>query len=108
MLESQRVTEWRVKRKHQPHNFYNYIIYFLGCLGNIFFPIDFDIPSGSLLPNSTFYSRFRLFDTEPVIPSLAFSGRHDNGEVEDYGFQYNTQRTITTNLFIPYKLRNKN
>jgi uncharacterized repeat protein (TIGR01451 family) len=42
----------------------------------------FDIPAGTSL--TTLYSRFRLFESQPPVPVLAYKGAYDNGEVEDY------------------------
>ena len=53
--------------------------------------ISFDVPAGTISGGNTdFYSRFRLFAEEPLIPTLAFSGATTNGEVEDYLFTMTT------------------
>ncbi|MFL5801497.1 MAG: SdrD B-like domain-containing protein [Roseiflexaceae bacterium] len=47
----------------------------------------FDIPVGTFGGGArTLYARFRLFDTQPLFPSLAYVGAAGPGEVEDYVF----------------------
>ena len=53
----------------------------------------FDIPADTFAgpgdpPDLTLYARFRLFESEPLFPSLAYSGAAGNGEVEDYAFHW--------------------
>ncbi|HMB22471.1 MAG: C25 family cysteine peptidase, partial [Chloroflexota bacterium] len=38
------------------------------------------------ISSSYVYARFRLFPSQPAVPSLAFSGEASSGEVEDYRF----------------------
>ncbi|MBU1693910.1 MAG: hypothetical protein KKC51_08085, partial [Verrucomicrobia bacterium] len=55
--------------------------------GNYDFAID--VPTNTISPTTTtvFYARFRLMDTQPIFPVLAFSGVSANGEVEDYRWE---------------------
>ncbi len=70
--------------------------------------LTFDIPAGANVDNNNqFYSRFRIFESAPLVPELAFTGFSISGEVEDYLINVIKSRKITTNLFIPPKLRNK-
>ncbi|HEX5692223.1 MAG TPA: SdrD B-like domain-containing protein, partial [Roseiflexaceae bacterium] len=47
----------------------------------------FDIPSGTFGNSARkLYARFRLLNTEPLFPSLAYVGAASAGEVEDYLF----------------------
>ncbi len=47
--------------------------------------IAFDIPSGMIaLGSRNVYSRFRLLPSQPIFPSLAYTGAATGGEVEDY------------------------
>lgn len=52
----------------------------------------FSIPTNSIyLTNSTpFYSRFRLFPSQPAYPALSYYGEAVNGEVEDYYWLFGT------------------
>lgn len=50
---------------------------------------NFAIPAGTSL-DQTYYSRFRLFDAEPDIPPVSFSGGALAGEVEDYGIDFSS------------------
>lgn len=51
-----------------------------------------DVPEGSLstISSTALYSRFRLFPSAPNFPSLAYRGSADNGEVEDYQWNFNS------------------
>lgn len=51
---------------------------------------SFAVPSSAVVPTNTtsLYARFRLFPSQPAFPALAYSGKADNGEVEDYFFQF--------------------
>ncbi len=55
-------------------------------------PISFNIPDGGL--SSPGYARFRFFPSQPPVPALAFKGITENGEVEDYWFQFNPPSSI--------------
>ena len=49
------------------------------------YTVTFDIPAGTISGGNTdFYSRFRLFESAPPVPVLAYTGAATNGEVEDY------------------------
>jgi uncharacterized repeat protein (TIGR01451 family) len=50
----------------------------------------FAVPSGTFLTTqaTSLFARFRLFPSEPLIPEAAYSGLANNGEVEDYRFQF--------------------
>lgn len=52
----------------------------------------FTIPTNSIsITNSTpYYSRFRLFPSQPAYPALAYYGEASNGEVEDYFWLFGT------------------
>ena len=52
----------------------------------------FSVPTNSIyLTNSTpYYSRFRLYPSQPAYPALAYSGEASNGEVEDYFWLFGT------------------
>jgi uncharacterized repeat protein (TIGR01451 family) len=54
--------------------------------GNGVYTNYFFVPDGaiSVTNNTTLYGRFRLFEEEPPFDKLAYYGRADNGEVEDY------------------------
>ena len=52
----------------------NYSLNLTGVFGN-----DADIE---------LYSRFRVFDTQPLLPGLAYFGSAGNGEVEDYALSW--------------------
>lgn len=48
---------------------------------------DFPITTPTTAITSPYvYARFRLFASQPAVPSLAFSGEASTGEVEDYRF----------------------
>ena len=47
--------------------------------------ISFDIPIGGTT-EAQLFARFRLFESAPLIPSVAYTGHAENGEVEDYKF----------------------
>ncbi|MEL6649292.1 MAG: GEVED domain-containing protein, partial [Bacteroidota bacterium] len=44
---------------------------------------NFSIPNGTTLAGE-YFSRFRLFETQPIIPLASSAGYAANGEVEDY------------------------
>jgi uncharacterized repeat protein (TIGR01451 family) len=46
----------------------------------------FTIPAGTIsaTTSTVLYARFRLFQNQPMIPQVAYSGKASNGEVEDY------------------------
>ncbi|MEL7531849.1 MAG: SdrD B-like domain-containing protein, partial [Bacteroidota bacterium] len=44
---------------------------------------NFDIPMNATLTGE-FFSRFRLFESQPIVPLASSSGYASNGEVEDY------------------------
>ncbi|MFK7923858.1 MAG: SdrD B-like domain-containing protein [Bacteroidia bacterium] len=44
---------------------------------------NFDIPNGTTLTGE-YFSRFRLFESEPIVPLASSAGYANNGEVEDY------------------------
>jgi len=49
--------------------------------------VTFDIPAGSIDGNGgDLYARFRLFEEQPAVPQLAYTGTAMNGEVEDHRF----------------------
>jgi len=52
------------------------------------YSIAFDIPTGtvSATTSTVLNARFRLFPARPSVPEIAYSGKADNGEVEDYRF----------------------
>ncbi|MFK7924180.1 MAG: SdrD B-like domain-containing protein [Bacteroidia bacterium] len=50
---------------------------------------DFSIPAGTSL-DQTYYSRFRIFEAEPDIPPVSFSGGATAGEIEDYGIDFSS------------------
>ncbi|MGD9872967.1 MAG: SdrD B-like domain-containing protein [Kiritimatiellia bacterium] len=52
----------------------------------------FNVPTNSIyITNSTpYYSRFRLFPSQPAYPALSYYGEADNGEVEDYYWLFGT------------------
>lgn len=54
--------------------------------------LSFTLPAGAILTtNATqLYTRFRLFPSEPAFTNLAYSGLANNGEVEDYRFDFGT------------------
>ncbi|MEL6845213.1 MAG: T9SS type A sorting domain-containing protein, partial [Bacteroidota bacterium] len=49
--------------------------------------INFSIPAGTSL-DQTYYSRFRLFGSEPVMAPMSFAGGAVGGEVEDYSLDF--------------------
>ncbi|MEL7531948.1 MAG: SdrD B-like domain-containing protein [Bacteroidota bacterium] len=49
----------------------------------------FDIPAGTSL-DQTYYSRIRLFEAEPIMPLIAFSGGALGGEIEDYSVDFSS------------------
>ena len=49
--------------------------------------VAFDVPAGTMLTGS-YYSRFRLFRSQPGVSELAFSGTVTGGEVEDYQIDF--------------------
>jgi uncharacterized repeat protein (TIGR01451 family) len=50
----------------------------------------FTIPTGGIVSTNvtTLYARFRLFDSLPSFPALAYFGSADAGEVEDYYWRF--------------------
>ncbi len=56
------------------------------------YAIPFAVPEGAILTSNAtqLYARFRLFPSEPLIPEVAYSGLANNGEVEDYRFDFGT------------------
>ncbi|WPD23018.1 MAG: SdrD B-like domain-containing protein [Candidatus Electrothrix scaldis] len=60
--------------------------------------ISFDIPTGGL--SSPGYARFRFFPEKPPLPSAAFKGIADNGEVEDYWFSLSPSGSIGHRLWL--------
>ncbi|MBA4386563.1 MAG: hypothetical protein C0404_01200 [Verrucomicrobia bacterium] len=51
---------------------------------------SFVVPSTAFSGTNTtyLYARFRLLPTQPAFPELAYSGKADNGEVEDYRWAF--------------------
>ncbi|MCI5210474.1 MAG: hypothetical protein D3910_17175, partial [Candidatus Electrothrix sp. ATG2] len=60
--------------------------------------LSFDIPTGGL--SSPGYARFRFFPEKPPVPSIAFKGIADNGEVEDYLFDLSPLSTIGDSILL--------
>lgn len=56
------------------------------------YALPFDVPEGAILTSNAtrLYARFRLFAAEPLIPEVAYAGLANNGEVEDYRFDFGT------------------
>lgn len=60
--------------------------------------ISFDIPTDGL--DAPGYARFRFFPEEPPLPSIAFKGAADNGEVEDYLFDLSNPSSIGDSILL--------
>lgn len=54
------------------------------------------------ISNGGLFARFRVFTSQPAIPSLAYTGMAVNGEVEDYVIFINNGAPVSTPITVSY------